>query len=122
MLLVRLELPHRARKLWICPLHRRAGASLDPPLEKRHLHQEEDQRSQIAPVLDAAEQAEHDERRDEPQKDPEREEERDDVGDHGADGSAATPSRTLTRPSRSSAVTASRSSGCPPASTVRRAS
>ena len=69
------HLLHRGRELGVLSLQGGDRRLLEPPLEERHLGEERDDRTEVAPVLDAPEQQKR------PQQ--EREDEQDDERDPG---------------------------------------
>src|SRR5262249_42699971 len=114
-----LHLLDRTGELGVLALERGLRHPPHPPPDQRQLHQPADDRLEVLPTCDPAQQredAEHDQQRgqhvERDQDDPE-------VGDHArivaSRGSPTTPSSTSTRPSRASESTASASSsasGC----------
>ena len=87
------HLLHRRGKVRVLALERRDRRLLEPPLEERHLREERDDRAQVAPVLDAAEQHEDAQQ--------ERDDEQHDEGDPGPERHGAmVPGTTRPRSGR----------------------
>ena len=84
---MRFDLPQGARQLGIRPLQRGTVRLRQQPLQQRHLHQEHDERPQVATILDASEKAEPEHEEEQPEQDPERGQQKQDRrGEHRQDG------------------------------------